>query len=62
MLWRKGRNNNFLVSDLLDIGLIAGHSFVFLKVSFPDLENYDLDQAWPVILDNFVEWMREKQK
>ncbi|TMW84547.1 uncharacterized protein [Solanum lycopersicum] len=32
------------------------------EVSFPDLENYDLDQAWPVILDNFVEWMREKQK
>lgn len=31
------------------------------EVSFPDLENYDLDQAWPVILDNFVEWMREKQ-
>lgn len=31
------------------------------EVSFPDLENYDTDQAWPVILDNFVEWMKEKK-
>ncbi|XWS72596.1 hypothetical protein CRYUN_Cryun02cG0053500 [Craigia yunnanensis] len=30
------------------------------KISFPDLENYDATQAWPLILDNFVEWMREK--
>ncbi|OMO90978.1 hypothetical protein COLO4_18740 [Corchorus olitorius] len=32
------------------------------EISFPDLENYDADQAWPLILDNFVEWMREKHK
>ncbi|KAL4332795.1 hypothetical protein GQ457_07G038240 [Hibiscus cannabinus] len=31
------------------------------QISFPDLENYDATQAWPLILDNFVEWMREKQ-
>ncbi|KAK8645150.1 hypothetical protein V6N13_118999 [Hibiscus sabdariffa] len=31
------------------------------EISFPDLENYDATQAWPLILDNFVEWMREKQ-
>ncbi|KAE8675821.1 ATPase 6 family protein [Hibiscus syriacus] len=31
------------------------------KISFPDLENYDETQAWPLILDNFVEWMRENQ-
>ncbi|XP_022750212.1 DCN1-like protein 4 isoform X2 [Durio zibethinus] len=30
------------------------------EISFPDLENYDASQAWPLILDNFVEWMREK--
>ncbi|XVE53690.1 hypothetical protein DITRI_Ditri03aG0022700 [Diplodiscus trichospermus] len=30
------------------------------EISFPDLENYDATQAWPLILDNFVEWIREK--
>uniref|UniRef100_A0A5B7CDX3 Defective in cullin neddylation protein n=1 Tax=Davidia involucrata TaxID=16924 RepID=A0A5B7CDX3_DAVIN len=32
------------------------------EISFPDLQNYDLSQAWPLILDNFVEWVREKYK
>ncbi|KAA8522904.1 hypothetical protein F0562_009327 [Nyssa sinensis] len=32
------------------------------KISFPDLQNYDLSQAWPLVLDSFVEWMREKHK
>ncbi|GKB78827.1 DCN1-like protein 4 [Tanacetum coccineum] len=27
---------------------------------FPDLTNYDSCQAWPFILDSFVEWLREK--
>ncbi|XP_044463473.1 DCN1-like protein 4 [Mangifera indica] len=31
------------------------------EVSFPDVENYDETLAWPVILDSFVEWLREKQ-
>lgn len=31
------------------------------EISYPDLKNYDANQAWPLILDNFVEWMREKQ-
>lgn len=31
------------------------------EISFPGLENYDPDLAWPLILDNFVEWMWEKQ-
>ncbi|KAJ0965883.1 hypothetical protein J5N97_027021 [Dioscorea zingiberensis] len=31
------------------------------EISFPSLENYDPDFAWPLILDYFVEWMREKR-
>ncbi|KAL3840702.1 hypothetical protein ACJIZ3_025293 [Penstemon smallii] len=31
------------------------------EISFPDLQNYDTCQAWPLILDNFVEWMKEKK-
>ncbi|KAF9613658.1 hypothetical protein IFM89_009546 [Coptis chinensis] len=31
------------------------------EISFPDFTNYDEDLAWPLILDNFVEWIREKQ-
>ncbi|XP_027771318.1 DCN1-like protein 4 [Solanum pennellii] len=31
------------------------------EISFPDLSNYDSTLAWPLILDNFVELMREKQ-
>ncbi|XP_065868811.1 uncharacterized protein [Euphorbia lathyris] len=31
------------------------------EISFPDLGNYDAELAWPLILDNFVEWMREKR-
>ncbi|XP_028782586.1 DCN1-like protein 4 isoform X2 [Neltuma alba] len=32
------------------------------EISFPDLSNYNPDHAWPLVLDNFVEWVREKQK
>nr|GMD33889.1 DCN1-like protein 4 [Ipomoea batatas] len=31
------------------------------EISFPDFSNYDPELAWPLILDNFVDWMREKQ-
>lgn len=31
------------------------------EISFPDLSNYDAELAWPLILDNFVEVMKEKQ-
>ncbi|CAI9098945.1 OLC1v1035684C1 [Oldenlandia corymbosa var. corymbosa] len=31
------------------------------EISFPDLANYDSAQAWPLILDNFVDWMKETQ-
>ena len=26
----------------------------------PDLSNFDESQAWPVLLDNFVDWSRER--
>ncbi|ONK70412.1 uncharacterized protein A4U43_C05F33440 [Asparagus officinalis] len=28
------------------------------EISFPSLDNYDEELAWPLILDNFVDWMR----
>ncbi|KAJ7962781.1 Defective in cullin neddylation protein [Quillaja saponaria] len=31
------------------------------EISFPDLRNYDPELAWPLVLDNFVEWMRDKR-
>nr|GMC71341.1 DCN1-like protein 4 [Ipomoea batatas] len=30
------------------------------EISFPDFSNYDEELAWPLILDDFVDWMREK--
>ncbi|KAE9616311.1 hypothetical protein Lal_00017235 [Lupinus albus] len=32
------------------------------EITFPTLSDYDAELAWPLILDNFVEWMKEKQK
>ncbi|KAF9686249.1 hypothetical protein SADUNF_Sadunf03G0139200 [Salix dunnii] len=31
------------------------------EISFPDFSNYNPELAWPLILDNFVEWMRAKR-
>ncbi|CAL5376342.1 unnamed protein product [Camellia sinensis] len=31
------------------------------QISFPDLKNYDTTEAWPLILDDFVECMREEK-
>ncbi|CAK8563543.1 unnamed protein product [Lathyrus sativus] len=33
----------------------------FKEVSFTELQKYDSSQAWPVIIDNFVEWLKEKE-
>ncbi|XP_042001863.1 DCN1-like protein 4 [Salvia splendens] len=30
------------------------------ETSFPDLNNYDSDEAWPLILDNYVDWMKRQ--
>ncbi|GER46996.1 defective in cullin neddylation protein [Striga asiatica] len=36
-------------------------SFIqFLKISFPDLRNYDTCEAWPLLLDNFVDWLKKE--
>ncbi|KAK7255154.1 hypothetical protein RIF29_28558 [Crotalaria pallida] len=32
------------------------------EINFPTFDNYDPNLAWPLILDNFVDWVREKQK
>jgi DCN1-like protein 4/5 len=34
----------------------------FSRAIQPDLENYDEDGAWPVMLDEFVEWLSEQRK
>ncbi|KAL5839926.1 hypothetical protein ACOSQ4_012534 [Xanthoceras sorbifolium] len=49
-------------SDYKVINLDQWVSFLrfFKEISFPDLQNYDDTQAWPLILDSFVEWLKEK--
>ncbi|XP_050215334.1 uncharacterized protein LOC126666350 isoform X1 [Mercurialis annua] len=34
----------------------------FKEVSFTDLDKYDASDAWPLILDNFVDWMKENRQ
>nr|GMD11929.1 DCN1-like protein 4 [Ipomoea batatas] len=31
------------------------------EISFPDFSNYNPELAWPLVLDNFVDWMRANQ-
>lgn len=38
-----------------------GFNRFFNEVGFPEFSNYNPDHAWPVILDNFVDWFRAKQ-
>lgn len=33
----------------------------FSRTIHPDLTNYDEDGAWPVMLDEFVEWLKEQR-
>lgn len=42
--------------------LFYSNTLSFWQISFPDLEDYDSDQAWPVIIDNFVEWMKDNKQ
>ncbi|GER51861.1 defective in cullin neddylation protein [Striga asiatica] len=30
------------------------------EISFPDLRNYDTCEAWTLLLDNFVDWLKKK--
>ncbi|KAG1668789.1 DCN1-like protein 5 [Nymphon striatum] len=32
----------------------------FSRTIIPDLSNYDVDGAWPVLLDEFVEWLKNE--
>ncbi|GAB2293655.1 hypothetical protein Dimus_027867 [Dionaea muscipula] len=34
----------------------------FNEISFPDFNDYDPEHAWPLILDNFVDWMNAKKR
>ncbi|GFO22345.1 defective in cullin neddylation protein [Plakobranchus ocellatus] len=34
----------------------------FSRAIQPDLENYDEDGAWPVMLDEFVEWLKDQRR
>ncbi|KAK4257518.1 hypothetical protein QN277_007095 [Acacia crassicarpa] len=50
-------------SDYRAINLDQWGSFYrfFREVRFSDLKSYDSSQAWPVVLDSFVDWLRERK-
>ncbi|PPS20530.1 hypothetical protein GOBAR_AA00047 [Gossypium barbadense] len=52
--------NLVLVDVLVEYLKVQSDYKVINLDHFPDLGNYDSALAWPLILDNFVEWMRQK--
>ena len=53
---------NILSHKVFILFLTNLQTFIYSQISFPALNDYDPELAWPLILDNFVEWVREKQK
>ena len=39
----------------------ADERFLWLQVE-PDLSNFDDSMAWPLLLDNFVEWSQQQKQ
>lgn len=34
----------------------------FCEETLPDMSNFDESQAWPLLMDNFVDWAKGQQK
>ncbi|EOA36192.1 hypothetical protein CARUB_v10010104mg [Capsella rubella] len=50
-----------LLSPDLAASSANSNCFYHVQISFPDMGNYNPELAWPLVLDNFVEWILEKQ-